>query len=141
MGLLFFYAKCSLFPEPWRIGFIHADFHAKTGFILLESFFLGEWEVFFDALHHILLPAIILAYYNLSNISRMTRMFVLEQLNQEYVFTARIKGFSEQYIICFHVLRNIAIPLVTVIILSYAALLEGSTFIEIIFLWLDLVTT
>lgn len=135
MGLLLFYAKFGLVPGPGRISFIYSDFHAKSGFLLLESLCLRKWEIFFDALHHIILPAAVLAYYNLSHISRMTRSFMLEQLNQEYVFTARIKGLPEWYIICFHVLRNAAIPLITVIILSYGALLEGSTFVETIFLW------
>lgn len=108
---------------------------ARSGFVLLESLYLGEWDVFKDAIHHIILPAATLAYYNLANISRMTRAFMLEQLNQEYVFTARVKGFPEWYIICFHVFPNAAIPLLTVIILSYGSLLEGSTFVETIFLW------
>lgn len=135
MGLLIFYAKLGIVPSPGRISIIHADFQPKFGFILLESLFSCNWEIFFDALHHIILPATLLAYYNLSNICRMTRTFMLEQYNQEYVITARIKGVPEWYIICFHILRNVAIPLVTVIILSYGSLLEGSTFIEIIFLW------
>jgi peptide/nickel transport system permease protein len=102
---------------------------------LLESLLLRNWAIFFDALQHIILPAGILAYYNLANISRMTRLFMLEEINKEYVLTARIKGLPEWYIICCHVLRNAAIPLVTVIILSYGMLLEGSTFIETVFLW------
>ena len=135
MGLLLFYAKFSLVPGPGRLGFMYADFHARSGFVLLESLYLGRFDVFLDACSHIILPAAILAYYNLANISRMTRAFMLEQLTQEYVFTARVKGLPEWYIIIFHVLRNAAIPLVTVIILSYGALLEGSTFVETIFLW------
>lgn len=135
IGLLIFYAKLAIAPSPGRISFIHAGFPLKYGFLLVESLLTANWEIFFDALHHIMLPAILLAYYNLSNICRMTRSFMLEQYNQEYVFTAKIKGLPEWYIICFHILPNVAIPLITVIILSYGTLLEGSTFIEIIFLW------
>ena len=53
-------------------------------------------------------------------ISRMTRSFMLSELQQEYVTTARVKGLSEWRVIWRHALRNAAVPLVTVIALSYA---------------------
>ena len=68
-------------------------------------------------------------------ISRMTRSFMLEQLGQEYVTTARVKGMPEWRVIWVHALRNTAVPLVTVIALSYAALLEGSVLTETVFAW------
>lgn len=135
MALWIFYAKLGWFPEPGRLSFMYVDFQTNHGFLLIESLLKGRIDVFFDALHHILLPAFILAYYNLSNISRMTRLFMLEQLHQEYVLTAKIKGLPMWYIIVVHVLKNVAVPLITVIILSYGHLLEGSTFVETIFLW------
>ena len=68
-------------------------------------------------------------------ISRMTRVFMLHELGQEYVVTARVKGVPEWRIIWFHALRNAAVPLVTVIALSYAGLLEGSVLTETVFAW------
>ena len=65
----------------------------------------------------------------------MTRSFMLEQLSQEYILTARVKGISEHRIIWRHALGNVMVPLVTVIALSYANLLEGSVLTEIIFAW------
>nr|MBP9952824.1 ABC transporter permease [Cypionkella sp.] len=68
-------------------------------------------------------------------ISRMTRSVMLEQLSQEYVLTARVKGASEFRVVMGHALRNAAIPLVTIVALSYGGLLEGSVLIETVFAW------
>jgi peptide/nickel transport system permease protein len=65
----------------------------------------------------------------------MTRSFMLEQLGQEYITTARVKGLSETRVIWGHALGNVMVPLVTVIALSYASLLEGSVLTEIVFAW------
>ena len=65
----------------------------------------------------------------------MTRSFMLEQLSAEYITTARVKGLSESAVIWRHAFRNISIPLVTVIALSFGSLLEGSVLTEIIFSW------
>jgi peptide/nickel transport system permease protein len=81
------------------------------------------------------LPSAVLGYFSVASIARMTRSFMLEQLNQEYVVTARAKGVSEARIIWVHALRNISVPLVTVIALSYARLLEGAVLTETVFAW------
>ena len=65
----------------------------------------------------------------------MTRSFMLNELSQEYVVAARAKGLSETRIIWRHALRNAMVPLVTVIALSYAGLLEGSVLTETVFAW------
>ena len=65
----------------------------------------------------------------------MTRSFMLNELSQEYIVAARVKGISEARVIWRHALRNAAVPLVTVIVLSYANLLEGSVLTETVFAW------
>jgi len=65
----------------------------------------------------------------------MTRSFMLDQLSQEYVTTARAKGLSERRVIWRHAFGNIAVPLLTVIALAYSYLLEGSVLTEIVFAW------
>jgi peptide/nickel transport system permease protein len=77
----------------------------------------------------------LLGYFSLAYISRMTRSFMLEQLRQEYVVTARVKGLAERRIIWRHAFGNVMLPLVTVIALSYANLLEGSVLTETVFAW------
>ncbi|TIT78507.1 MAG: ABC transporter permease, partial [Mesorhizobium sp.] len=95
----------------------------------------GQWDVFYDAWRHIILPASLLGYFALAYISRMTRSFMLNELAQEYIVAARAKGLSERRIIWGHALRNAAVPMVTVIALSYASLLEGSVLTETVFSW------
>jgi peptide/nickel transport system permease protein len=96
---------------------------------------LREKAVFRNAFGHVVLPSAVLGYFSIAYIARMTRSFMLEQLNQEYVVTARAKGVSEARIIWVHALRNIAVQLVTVIALSYARLLEGAVLTETVFAW------
>jgi len=136
MGLLLFYGILDIAAAPGRVDFANLDVvETWSGLILLDSALQGEWEVFFDALHHLILPAAVLGYLSLAYISRMTRSFMLEQLRQEYVTTARVKGLSEARVIWRHALGNVMVPLITVIALSYANLLEGSVLTETVFAW------
>lgn len=134
MGLWLFYAILGWSPDPGRIG---AEFLSENDeyFILLSSICSGNWPKLYSALSHLLLPALILAYYNLATISRMTRIFIIEQMQQEYIMVGRMKGLSELRLLFRHALPNASIPLLTVVLLSYASLLEGSTFVENIFMW------
>lgn len=136
MGLLLFYGRLDWVPGPGRLDVFYEGLLAPvTGVILIDSALAGEWGIFRNALAHIILPAAILGYYSLAYISRMTRSFMLEQLNQEYITTARVKGVSERAVIWRHALGNVRIPLVTVIALSYGNLLEGSVLTETVFAW------
>ena len=68
-------------------------------------------------------------------ISRMTRSFMMNELGQEYITTARVKGMPERRVVWVHAMRNVAVPLITVVALSYAYLLEGAVLTETIFAW------
>ena len=136
LGLLLFYAKLDWVPGPGRLDIFYEDLvPAVTGVILIDAALAGDWEVWGNALSHLILPAAILGYYSLAYISRMTRSLMLEQLGQEYITTARAKGLSEARIIWVHALGNTAVPLITVVALSYATLLEGSVLTETVFAW------
>jgi peptide/nickel transport system permease protein len=106
-----------------------------TGSVLVDTLIQGQTDAFRNALSHIILPACLLGYFSLAYISRMTRSFMLNELAQEYIVAARVKGLSEARIIWRHALRNAAVPLITVIALSYANLLEGSVLTETVFAW------
>jgi len=106
-----------------------------TGAIVIDTALAGAWDIFANALKHIALPALVLGYYSLAFISRMTRSFMLEQLSQEYITTARVKGVPEVRVVWVHALRNAAVPLITVVALTYANLLEGSVLTETVFAW------
>jgi peptide/nickel transport system permease protein len=136
VGLLVFYAKLDWVAGPGRLDvFYDGLVEPRTGVILIDSALAGEWDVFSNALSHLVLPASILGYFSLAYVARMTRSFMIEQLSQEYITTARVKGLSETRVIWRHALGNTAVPLVTVIALSYANLLEGSVLTETVFAW------
>ncbi|AYD02377.1 ABC transporter permease [Neorhizobium sp. NCHU2750] len=136
LALVLFYAKLNWVAYPGRIDIVYEyTFTPITGFYLIDAIWQGQWDVLWDLFRHIILPGALLGYFSLAYISRMTRSFMLNEMSQEYVVTARAKGLSESRIIWFHALRNAAVPLVTVIALSYAGLLEGSVLTETIFSW------
>ncbi|MEM7222259.1 MAG: ABC transporter permease [Pseudomonadota bacterium] len=136
IGLLVLYAQLDLVAGPGRLDIFLEDIvEPVTGLILIDAAIAREWEVWENAFDHVLLPSGILGYYSLAYIARMTRSFMLEQLRQEYIVTARVKGMSEARIIWVHAFGNILVPLITVIALSYAFLLEGSVLTETVFAW------
>jgi peptide/nickel transport system permease protein len=136
LALVLFYAKLQWVAFPGRLDVVYEyTFTPITGFYLLDSVMQGQWDVFRDAFRHIILPASLLGYFSLAYVSRMTRSFMLNELAQEYIVAARAKGLSETRIIWGHALRNAAVPMVTVIALSYAGLLEGSVLTETVFSW------
>ncbi|MGX9180384.1 ABC transporter permease [Mesorhizobium sp. BHbdii] len=136
LALVLFYARLQWVAFPGRLDIVYEyTFTPITGFYLLDALWQRQWDVFFDAFRHIILPASLLGYFSLAYISRMTRSFMLNELAQEYIVAARAKGLSETRIIWGHALRNAAVPMVTVIALSYAGLLEGSVLTETVFSW------
>lgn len=136
MALLVFYAEVGWAAGPGRLDVFYEDRLAPTtGLLLVDSALAGDWAIFRSALAHLLLPAGVLGYFSLAYISRMTRSFMLDQLGQEYIVTARAKGLSEARVLWRHALGNVLMPLVTVIALSYASLLEGSVLTETVFAW------
>ena len=136
MGLVLFYAKLGWVGGPGRVDVTYEYTLAPvTGLLLLDAAMAGQWDAFGNVLSHLILPASLLGYFSLAYISRMTRSFMLHELSQEYIVAARAKGLSEARIIWRHALRNAMVPLVTVVSLSYAGLLEGSVLTETVFAW------
>ena len=136
MALVLFYAKLGWIGGPGRIDVaFEYSVERVTGLLLVDAALAGEWEAFGNAFSHLVLPASLLGYFSLAYISRMTRSFMLNELAQEYIVAARAKGLSETRIIWRHALRNAMVPLVTVVALSYAGLLEGSVLTETVFSW------
>ncbi len=136
VGLFVFYYKLGWVSGPGQVDvFFTGIVDRVTGSILIDAAIAGEWEVFWNAVSHMALPALLIGYYSLAYISRMTRSVMLDQLSREYVLTARLKGASEFTVVVRHALGNAAIPLLTVIALSYGGLLEGSVLVETIFAW------
>jgi len=136
VGLLIFYARLDWVAGPGRLDvFYEGLVPPVTGVLLVDSLLAGDLDIFVNAFWHLLLPASILGYFSLAYIARMTRSFMIEQLGQEYVTTARVKGLSERRVVWRHALGNTLVPLITVVALSYANLLEGSVLTETVFAW------
>lgn len=136
VGLFVFYYKLGWVSGPGQVDVFFTGIAPRvTGFILVDTALAGEWEIFWNAVSHMILPALLIGYFSLAYISRMTRSVMLDQLSREYVLTARLKGASEFTVVVRHALGNAMIPLITVIALSYGGLLEGSVLVETIFAW------
>ncbi|WP_306120294.1 MULTISPECIES: ABC transporter permease [unclassified Roseitalea] len=136
VGLAVFYAGLGWAAAPGRLSIFYEGLVPQvTGLLLVDSLIAGDMAVFRDAAHHLALPALILGFFSLAYIARMTRSLMLDQFGQEYVTTARVKGVPEWRVIWVHAFRPVRVPLITVIGLSYAALLEGSVMIETVFSW------
>lgn len=104
-----------------------------TNFYVLDGLLTREYDAAWDALKHLILPAITLASIPFAVIFRITRASVLEVLNEDYVRTAESKGLSERVIRGRHILRNAMLPVVTTIGLQVGALLTGAVLTETVF--------
>jgi dipeptide transport system permease protein len=124
-----------LTPVSGRVDLVKYYYDPVTGFALIDSFLSGQKGATWDALHHLILPAIVLGTVPLAVIARMTRSSMLEVLEEDYVRTARAKGLSPKRVIGIHALRNALIPVVTSIGLQIGALLAGAVLTETIFSW------
>jgi peptide/nickel transport system permease protein len=100
---------------------------------ILNSIITRNWEVLWDAIRHLILPAMALATIPLAIIARMTRSSMLEVLRQDYVRTARAKGLFERSVILKHSFRNALLPIVTIIGLQLGVLFAGAVLTESIF--------
>lgn len=140
IGLLVFYGDLGWVGGPGRLDasydmMMEFELTQYTGMVLVDTALNGRWDMFANAFSHIILPASILGYLSMAYISRMTRSFMMNELGQEYITTARVKGMPERRVIWVHAMKNVMVPLITVIALSYAFLLEGAVLTETIFAW------
>ena len=100
---------------------------------ILNGLLTGNFALTYDALRHLILPAIAVGTISMAVIARMTRSSLLDVLGQDYIRTARAKGLAYRLIIAKHALRNAWIPIVTIIGLQIGGLLSGAVLTETIF--------
>lgn len=137
LGLLlsyFFAVRLGWLPPSARLG-NETVLEPVTGFYVLDALLRGQPAAAWDALRHLILPAIALGTIPLAIIARITRSSLLEVLGQDYVRTARAKGLPGRTVTLKHALRNALLPVVTVIGLQAGALLGGAVLTETIFSW------
>ena len=135
MVLLVFYKYLNWFPASGRIDVFLAPPPEVTGMYLLDSLLTGDNRLFFNALHHMILPAACLAYIQLAIIARQVRSSMLEVLEQDYIRTAKANGLPRYKIIFQYALKNALLPTVTVAGLIFGELLGGAIITETVFAW------
>lgn len=106
-----------------------------TGMYVLDALLRGNLTAAWDAARHLVMPAIALGTIPLAIIVRMTRSAMLDVLGQDYVRTAKSKGLDQRKVVRKHALRNALLPVITVIGLSFGALLSGAILTETVFSW------
>lgn len=121
-------------PVSGRISVMYF-FDTVTGFMTIDALLSGEKGAFSSALHHLVLPTIVLGTIPMAVIARQTRSAMLEVLSEDYVRTARAKGLSPFRVVGLHALRNALITVVTVIGLQIGVLVAGAILTESIFSW------
>ncbi|MEX1108994.1 MAG: ABC transporter permease subunit [Dongiaceae bacterium] len=121
-------------PVSGRISLLYF-FEPVTGFMLIDTLLSGQEGAFRSALHHLVLPTIVLGTIPLAVIARMTRSAMLEVLSEDYIRTARAKGLRPWRVVAVHALRNAMVPVITVIGLQVGVLLAGAILTETIFSW------
>jgi peptide/nickel transport system permease protein len=135
MCQLVFYRNLGILPFGGRLSEHLSPPFAITGMYLVDSLVTGNVRVFFDALKHLLLPALTLSGVTLALVTRMTRSSLLNVLGEDYIRTARAKGLGETAVVYVHALRNALIPVATVIGLRLGLLLGGAVLTETVFAW------
>jgi ABC-type dipeptide/oligopeptide/nickel transport system permease component len=132
-----FYFQLDWFPAGGRFSdqFILEGFTQYTNFLLIDSLLNGKLDLFVDAVWHLTLPAITLAFGTIAIITRMMRSSMLEVLGQDYIKTARSKGLPDKTIFKKHARRNALIPTTTIIGLAFGGLLAGAVLTESIYYW------
>lgn len=135
LAQLFFGLRLGWLPVSGRLGALMDPPTHTTGLYLVDSAIHGEWNIFWESLKRILLPAMVLSVPAMATIMRFTRASMLEVLNQDYIRTARAKGATERRVILMHALRNALIPTITMIGLSFGWAMGGSVLVETVFDW------
>ena len=136
--LMLLYARNGWFP-PGRISDVFnavinsQGYNSYTNFITIDALLNGRFDIFIDALRHMVLPIITLSYIYWALFLRVMRSSMLEALNQDYITTARAKGVSNQNVINKHARPNALIPIATMAGMTIAGLLGGVTITETIF--------
>jgi peptide/nickel transport system permease protein len=150
IGVISAYKQYSIFDQVGTfiamLGFSVPTFFTGTVMIVIFSVVLGwlpsiydttlevtSFDTFILQLKQMIMPVMVLGLFNAAQLSRFMRSSMLDNLNQEYVRTARSKGMSEPVVILVHVLRNSMIPVVTVIALGLPTTFAGAIITEQIF--------
>jgi ABC-type dipeptide/oligopeptide/nickel transport system permease component len=134
MLIYFFSVELGWLPVSGRLGY-EFDIEQITGLFLIDSLLVQDYEAFWDALKHLILPSIALGTIPMAIIARMTRASMIEVMKEDYIRTAKAKGCTKVQVIFIHALKNALMPVITVIGLMLGTLFAGSILTETTFSW------
>ena len=135
LAQLLLYQTLGWFPFGGRVGDEVSLPPVVTGLLTVDCLLAGNWPTFFDALHHLILPAFVLGLEPLAILARISRTSLIEVMREPYITTARAKGLHPNMVIIKHAFRNALLPIVTTIGLLVGYLLSGSVMVETVFTW------
>ena len=136
--LLVFYARLDWF-QPGRLSTAFSQEVIKPGFtqythmMTVDSLLNLRFDIFIDALRHLIMPVATLMVVEVALLLKITRSAMLEEMRQDYVTTARAKGLPEKVVTNRHIRRNALIPVITVAGLTLAGLMGGVVITETVF--------
>lgn len=132
---LFLGLELGWFPIGGRIDLLTDPPPAITNMFLIDSLLAARFDVFVEALHYMVLPALALSFPALASIIRVNRAEMLETLNQDYITNARAQGLSRLRIVAVYALRNAMLPTLAMIGLRFGWMLGGTVLVETVFDW------
>jgi peptide/nickel transport system permease protein len=135
VALYVFFYKLSWVPGSGRLDAAVLPPPHLTGLFTIDALAAGQFDVFGNSVQHLILPACVLAAFNMGLFTRFTRSAVLEVLENDYVRTARAKGLPELTVVFRHILRAASPPILTVVGLAFGNVMTGTVLVENIFSW------
>jgi peptide/nickel transport system permease protein len=135
VSLYLFFFRLNWLPGTGRLDPQFAEPKHRTGFFIVDAMLQGQWSTAGDAARHLVLPAVVLALYNIGLLTRYTRTAALEVMNNDFIRAARAKGLPERRVVLLHILRAALPSVITVIGLAFANVMTGAVLVENIFAW------
>ncbi len=133
---LLFAVQLGWVPVAGRIdAVVGTTVERTTNILLIDTVLTGNWPAFWSVAHHLILPVITLGLILSGVFLRLTRINVIETLQQDYITAARARGVKERVVVYRHALKNAMIPVITLIGLQVAILLAGAVLTETVFSW------
>lgn len=135
IALYLFFFKWGILPGGNRLDSVYVPPEKITGMYTVDALLRGQWDVFRNALTHVILPASVLAASSIGLLTRYTRSAVLDVIDQDYVRAARAHGLTSRRVMFGYVLRAAMPAVITVVGLLFANILTGAVLVENIFAW------
>jgi peptide/nickel transport system permease protein len=129
-----FAVRLGWLPSVGRVS-VTVEAEHPTNFYILDAIITRDWSTLWDAIKHLILPAIALGSIPLAVVARITRASTLDVQSEDYVRTARAKGLPPRVVDSRHVFRNALLPISTIIGLQVGLLLSGAVLTETVFAW------